>query len=110
MSAGFRDGILVRIYLDAADRIGSQPAYAAVVALLLARGVAGATVFRGIQGFGGHNALREARVFAWLPDVPFLVEAVDERAVLEPLVPEIEALVGEGLLSIESARYLRLPR
>jgi hypothetical protein len=104
----FREGRLLRIFLDEQDRTGLQPTYTAVVEFLRKRGVKGATVFRGIEGFGGHGEVHVAKVFSWLPNLPILIEVVDDWAVLEPLMPELELIVREGLLTIEPVRYARL--
>lgn len=109
-NAMFKEGTLLRIFVDEHDRIGLEPAHTAIVEFLRKRGVAGATVFRGIEGFGGHKQLHAAKIFSWLPDLPILIEVVDDWAVLEPLIDELEAMVGEGLLTIEAARYLRVSR
>ena len=106
----FRDGKLLRIFVDEADRRGLQPAYTAIVEFLRKRGVAGATVFRGIEGFGGHGEVHMAKVFSWLPNLPILIEVVDDWPVLEPLIAELEVMIGEGLLTIEAAQYLRLSK
>jgi uncharacterized protein len=107
-SEEFREGKLLRIFVDEHDRIGLQPAHTAIVEFLRERGVAGATVFRGIEGFGGHRELHVAKIFSWMPNLPILIEVVDEWSVLEPLIPELETMIGEGLISIEAAQYLRL--
>jgi len=107
---GFSPGKLLRIFVDEKDHVGLQPTYCAVVEFLRHRGVAGATVFRGIEGYGGHNELHVARVFAWSQNMPILVEVVDDWEKLEPLIPQLRTMVGEGLLTIEAADYLRLTR
>ena len=106
----FQDGKLLRIFVDEADRSGLQPTYTAIVEFLRKRGVAGATVFRGIEGFGGHREVHVAKVFSWLPNLPILIEVVDDWTVLEPLIAQLEEMIGEGLLTIEAAQYLRLAR
>ncbi|HUN30083.1 MAG TPA: DUF190 domain-containing protein [Alphaproteobacteria bacterium] len=106
----FRDGKLLRIFVDETDRTGLQPTYTAIVEFLRKRGVAGATVFRGIEGFGGHGQVHIAKVFSWLPNLPILIEVVDDWSVLEPLIAELETMVPEGLLTIEAAQYLRLAK
>lgn len=100
---------MLRIFVDEKDRAGAQPLYTAVVELLRKKGVAGATVFRGIEGFGSHHQIHEAKVFSWLPNLPIVIEVVDEWSVLEPILPELRALIADGLLTIEAAHYLRLP-
>jgi uncharacterized protein len=106
----FKDGKLLRIFIDERDRTGLQPTYTAVVEFLRRRGVAGATVFRGIEGFGGHGEVHIAKVFSWLPNLPILIEVVDDWTVLEPLIAELESMIGEGLLTVEAAQYLRLAK
>ena len=105
---GFSEGRLLRIFLDERDRAGMQPLYTAVVELLRKRGVAGATVFRGIEGFGGHREMHVAKLFAWVPNLPVLIEVVDDWSRLEPVLAEIEALVPEGLVTLEPVAYRRL--
>jgi uncharacterized protein len=104
----FQDGKLLRIFVDERDRTGLEPTYTAIVDFLRKRGVAGATVFRGIEGFGGHGEVHIAKVFSWLPNLPILIEVVDDWSALEPIIGELEKMVGEGLLTIEAAQYLRL--
>lgn len=99
---------MLRIFVDEKDRAGAQPLYTAVVELLRQKGVAGATVFRGIEGFGSHHQIHVAKVFSWLPNLPIVIEVVDEWSVIEPLLPELQALIGDGLLTVEAAQYLRL--
>jgi PII-like signaling protein len=109
-NAEFQVGTLMRIFVDECDRKGVQPLYTAVVELLRSRGIAGATVFRGIEGFGGHNEVHIAKVFSWLPKLPILIEVVDEDAKLQALMPDLRSMVEEGLITTESVRYQRLSR
>ncbi|HKU67966.1 MAG TPA: DUF190 domain-containing protein [Candidatus Baltobacteraceae bacterium] len=106
----FQDGKLLRIFVDENDRAGAQPLYTAIVELLRKEGVAGATVFRGIEGFGSHHQIHIAKVFAWVPNLPIVIEVVDEWSVIEPLLPQLREMVGGGLLTVEAAQYLRLSK
>lgn len=106
----FRSGKLLRIFVDEADRTGPQPTYTAVVDFLRARGVRGATVFRGIEGYGSHKRVHLAKVFAWIQNMPVVVEVVDDWTVLEPLLPELTRMVRDGLMTVEAADYLQLVR
>jgi len=108
--AEFKQGRLLRIFLDENDRYGLQPMYTAVVELLRSRRIAGATVFRGIEGFGQHHEVHLAKVFSWMPNLPILIEVVDDVDKIDAILPELEAFVGEGLLTLEAAEYLRLSR
>lgn len=108
MISGFKDGKLLRIFVDERDHTGMQPTYTAIVEFLRKRGIAGATVFRGIEGFGGHREVHLASVFSWLPNLPIVIEVVEDWNLLEPIIDELKALIGEGLLSIEAVQYLRV--
>lgn len=105
---GFKQGRLLRIFVDEHDRHGVQPMYTAIVELLRAKHMAGATVFRGIEGYGQHQKIHLAKVFSWLPNLPVLIEVVDDADKIEQILPDLEELVGEGLVTLEAAEYLRL--
>lgn len=107
---GFKQGRLLRIFIDEKDRHGVQPMYTAVVEFLRAKNVAGATVFRGIEGYGSHQQIHVAKVFSWIPNLPILIEVVDDPEKIDAILPELETLIGEGLVTLEAAEYLRLQR
>jgi len=92
----FVDGKLLRIFIDQRARSGMQPAYTAIVELLRKRGMKGASVFRGIEGSSAH--------------APVIIEVVDDEAAIERILPEIEARMTEGTVTIEAARYARRAR
>jgi PII-like signaling protein len=107
---GFKQGRLLRIFVDETDRHGIEPMYTAVVQLLRSKHMAGATVFRGIEGFGQHQEVHLAKLFSWLPNLPILIEVVDDAEKIEAILPELESFVGEGLITLEAAEYLKLSR
>lgn len=109
-STGFQDGKLLRVFVDESDRAGIQPLYIAIVEFLRKHDVAGATVFRGIEGFGSHHEIHMAKVFSWIPNLPILIEVVEDSDVIESLLPKLETMVGEGLITVEAAQYLRLSK
>lgn len=106
----FKKGQLLRIFVDDADRHGVQPMYTAVVELLRSKHIAGATVFRGIEGYGQHDEIHVARVFSWLPNLPILIEVVDDKEKIDRIIPDLEELIGEGLITVEAADYRRVER
>jgi uncharacterized protein len=106
----FQEGKLLRIFVDENDRSGAQPLYTAIVEILRKRGVAGATVFRGIEGFGSHHEIHIAKALSWVPNLPIVIEVVEDAEVIEGLLPELNAMVVDGLITIEAAQYLRLTK
>jgi uncharacterized protein len=105
---GFRKGRLLRAFVDEVDQHGMQPLYTAVVEYLRAQGVAGAVVFRGVEGFGIHREIHIAQAFAWRPNLPIVIEVVEDAAKIDAILPGLRELIGEGLITLEDAEYLRL--
>jgi PII-like signaling protein len=93
--------MLARIYIGDADRYHGAPLYEAIVAFLRERGIAGATVFRGIEGFGAKAHLHTSRILRLSEDLPILIEVVDVEDRLREVLPEIDAMVGDGLITLE---------
>ena len=98
--------LLVRLYLGEADHVDGKPAYQAIVAFLRERGIAGATVLRGIEGFGANAHLHTARLLRLSEDLPILIEAVDEEARIREILPQLDAMVGDGLITLERVEVL----
>ncbi len=94
-------GLLVRIYLGESDRWHGKPLYQAIVAHLRERGLAGATVLRGIEGFGAKQHLHTSRILGLSEDLPVLIEAVDAEEKIRAVLPELDAMVREGLITLE---------
>ncbi len=98
--------LLIRIYIGEADHHDGKPLYEAIVERLRSRGIAGATVLRGIEGFGANAHLHTTRLLRLSEDLPVLIEVVDEEARLRAILPELDALVGDGLITLERVEVL----
>ncbi len=98
--------ILMRIHIGESDRHGGMPLYQAIVELLRARHCAGATVFRAVLGFGAKARVHRERVFALSSDLPVVVECIDTEETIERLLPELDAMIGGGLITLERARVI----
>lgn len=98
--------LLVRIYIGEADHHDGKPLFQAIVERLRERGIAGATVLRGIEGFGANAHLHTTRLLRLSEDLPVLIEVVDEEARLREVLPELDALVGDGLITLERVEVL----
>jgi PII-like signaling protein len=107
------DAKLLTIYINGTDQWHGQPLYSAIVSLCKDRSIAGATVIRCAEGYGGSGHLHTARLLALSENLPVRLEIVDIAERIEPLVPVLEAMIGEGLLTITNVhirRYLRDPK
>jgi len=90
----------ITIYLNEADRIGELPLHEDVVRKLLHFQIAGATVTRGVMGYGKHVKVHRQRLFGVSDDHPIVITAVDDEARIRPILPELKALVIEGLITL----------
>ena len=93
--------LLVRIYLGESDQWRGKPRYQAIVELARERGLAGATVLRGIEGFGAKAHLHTSRILRLSEDLPVLIEIVDQEDRLRAILPELDGMVGDGLITLE---------
>lgn len=94
-------GLLVRIYLGESDSWHGKPLYQAIVEHLRERGLAGATVLRGIEGFGAKQHLHSTRILSLSEDLPILIEAVDTEEKVRAVLPELDDMLADGLITLE---------
>ena len=99
-------GLLARIYVGESDQWHGRPLYEAIVHLLRTRGFAGATVFRGIMGFGASAGLHTEKVLRLSLDLPIVVECVDTEERIQEVLPELDRMIGGGLITLERARVI----
>ena len=98
--------LLARIYVGESDRHEGKPLYEVIVALLRERGVAGATVLRGIEGYGRAARVHTTRILRLSEDLPILIEVVDREDRLRAVLPEIDAMVEGGLITLEHVEVM----
>ena len=101
------EALLVRIYIGESDHVDGRPAYDAIVRLLRERGIRGASVFRGLEGYGRSSRVHTTRILALSEDLPILIEVVDTEERVERLIPILDEMVNEGLVTIEKVRVLK---
>ncbi|MCH7479518.1 MAG: DUF190 domain-containing protein [SAR324 cluster bacterium] len=99
--------ILMRIFIGEADKHGRQPLYRALVELLRREKLAGATVLRGVLGFGAKSHLHTAHLLRLSQDLPMVIEVVETQENIDRVLPQIDGMVGEGLITMEKVRVLR---
>lgn len=96
-----REGHLLRIFLGESDRHEGLPLYEWLVRKAREQGLAGATVLRGLEGFGAHSRLHTAKILRLSTDLPIVVEIVDTIEKIEAFLPVVDATVVEGLATVE---------
>ena len=95
------EGKLVRIFIGESDRWHGRPLYQAIVERVRKEGLAGATVTRGIEGFGAKSHLHTSRILRLSEDMPVVVEIVDTAERVDGLLPLLDEMVADGLVTIE---------
>lgn len=98
---------LVTIYVNSTDQWHGQPLYQAIVHLCLEKGLAGATVVRGVEGFGASRRLHTARLLELSEKLPVRIEIVDLPERIDPLLAVLDGMIGEGLVTIGDVHILR---
>ncbi len=100
------EGRLVRIFIGESDRWHGKPLYQAIVERARAEGLAGATVVRGIEGFGARSHLHTSRILRLSEDLPLVIEIVDTPDRIESFMPILDEMVEDGLVTIETVRVV----
>jgi PII-like signaling protein len=100
------EGTLLRIYIGELDKWHHQPLYEAIVLKARESGLAGATVLRGPMGFGAHSRLHTAKILRLSEDLPVLIEIVDTEERIKAFLPELDAMVSDGLVTLENVRVI----
>lgn len=99
-------GLLVRIYIGESDQWHGRPLYQQIVELLRERGIAGATVLRGIEGYGAKAHLHTTRILRLSEDLPVLIEIADTAERIERIFPLLDEMVTEGLVTLENVEII----
>ena len=101
-----QEGALLRIFIGEQDQWEGRPLYEAIVIRARELHLAGATVFKGVMGYGAQSRLHTAKVLRLSEDLPIVVEIVDARDKIDRLLPFIDEAVSNGLVTIERAEVI----
>ena len=93
--------LLVRVFVGESDKWQGKNLYLAIVELFRERGLAGATVLRGIEGFGAKQHRHTTRILSLSLDLPIVIEAIDREEKVRGILPELDAMVGDGLIVVQ---------
>jgi PII-like signaling protein len=100
------DGSLLRILVGESDKHGHRPLYEAIVLKAREEGLAGATVLRGVMGFGKHSILHTAKILRLSEDMPMVIEIVDSLEKIEKFLPLLDEMISDGLVTLEQIRVI----
>jgi PII-like signaling protein len=101
------ENVLMRIFIGESDRYHHQPLYEALVEVFRREGFAGATVLRGISGFGAHSVYHTQKLLDLSADLPLVVEVVDTQKKIDDIMPRIDEMMGGGMITLEKATVIR---
>ncbi len=101
------ENVLMRIFIGEADRYNHRPLYEALVELLRKENFAGATVLRGLSGFGAHSVYHTQKLLDLSADLPLIVEVVDTQEKIDAIMPRIDEMMGGGMITLEKATVIR---
>ena len=102
-----QDGYLLRIFIGESDRWHGTPLYEAIVIKARELHIAGATVLRGPMGFGANSRLHTTKILRLSEDLPMIVEIVDAKEKIDELMPHIDEMVQEGLVTLEPVQVIQ---
>ena len=97
---------LMRIFIGESDKHHGQPLYQALLERLRERGLAGATVLRGVAGFGASSTLHTDKVLRLSLDLPIIIEVVETEEAIQRVLPDLDEMIGGGLITLERARVI----
>jgi PII-like signaling protein len=101
-----RESELLRIFIGEADHYGHRPLYEVIVQEARRRGLAGATVMRGLMGFGKASLIHTAKILRLSEDLPLVIEIVDTTERIEAFLPDLDRMIGDGLVTLEKVRVI----
>jgi len=97
---------LLRIFIGEGDKHAGRPLYEVIVHEARRLGLAGATVLRGTLGFGATSRIHTAKILRLSEDLPMVVEIVDKPERIAQFLPELDKIMGEGLVTLEKVRVI----
>jgi uncharacterized protein len=100
------EGKLLRLFIGESDTWHGKPLYQAIVERVRKEGLAGATVLRGIEGFGADSRVHTSRILRLSEDLPVLIEIVDTAEKIDAILPVLDEMVTEGMVTVERVQVI----
>ena len=101
-----QEGYLLRIFVGESDRSGHRPLYEEIVLKAREAGLAGATVLRGVMGFGRNSILHTAKILRLSEDLPMVIEIVDSLEKVQAFMPQLDEMIKDGLVTLEEVKVV----
>ena len=101
------EGLLVRIFVGESDTYHGRLLYEAIVIKARELNLAGATVLRGIMGFGAASRIHSAKLLRLSEDMPVIIEIVDTKDEIDKIMPFLDKVVSQGLITLEKALVIK---
>ena len=100
------ESVLMRIFIGESDKHDGKPLYQVLVEMLRREKIAGATVLRGIMGFGATSHLHTTHILSLSQDMPIIIEIIDSKENIDRILPDVEKMMGGGLITVEKVKVL----
>ncbi|MFN3870658.1 MAG: DUF190 domain-containing protein [Aquificaceae bacterium] len=101
------EAVLLRVFFGEDDKYEGKPLYRYMVEFCKSRGIAGATVFRGILGYGKSSVIHKAGFLSLSSDLPIVVEIIDCEEKIQSILPELSRMVENGLITLERVKVVK---
>jgi uncharacterized protein len=107
MTERFRgERTLMRVFIGESDRYQGKPLYEALLERFRKKGLAGATVLRGVAGFGASSKVHTDKVLRLSLDLPLIIEVVETEEAIQAILPDLDEMIGGGLITLERANVI----
>jgi PII-like signaling protein len=95
------------IYVDETEKVHGKPVYEAVLEILISRKISGASVYRGVAGYGSHGKLHTAKILELSTTLPVKIEVVDTEGMINIVLAEISSVVEKGLIEVSDTNVIK---
>lgn len=103
-------GMLLRIFIDESDRCKGMPLFEAIIQRARDKGLTGATILKGVEGFGVHGQIHTAKILRLSENLPIVIEIVDIKEKIEPFLTILDEIIQEGVVTIEDVNIIKYRR
>ena len=107
MTEQFRgERVLMRVFIGESDKYRGKPLYEALLERFRSKGLAGATVLRGVAGFGASSKMHTDKVLRLSVDLPLIIEVVEREETIQSILADLGEMIGGGLITLEKAKVI----